>query len=85
MIPIILLVYNCECRALQDLLQQTPACWRACIAAIAIAGTTTTSLLIDRHVGTVLADPILYNQPQSPSIAVVAQVHTIAIVSCQSR
>ena len=73
-----------DCRALQDLLQQTPACWRACIAAIAFAGTTTTSVLIDRHNGAVLADPILYNQPQSPSIATVAQVHLIAAVSYQS-
>lgn len=29
-----------------------------------------------------LADPILYNQPQSPSIATAAQVHIIATASC---
>lgn len=72
------------CRALQDLLQQTPAHWRACIAAIAIAGTTTTSLLVDRHNGNMLADPVLYNQPQSLSITTAAQVQVIATASCDS-
>ncbi len=63
-----------SCRALHDLLQQIPLEWRACTAAIAVAGTTTTSILIDRHDGRVLADPILYNQPQSQQVVSAAEV-----------
>ena len=62
------------CRALDTLLQQTPVQARACIHAIAIAGTTTTSLLVDRHTGNLLADPILYNQPQDAAVVKAAQV-----------
>ena len=70
-----------DCRALDNLLQQTPHNYRSSIAAIAIAGTTTTSLLVDRCTGNVLADPILYNQPQNESIVAAAQVCT-SLPSC---
>ncbi|KAL3145457.1 hypothetical protein ABBQ32_003285 [Trebouxia sp. C0010 RCD-2024] len=60
-------------RALHELLQQTPAHRRACIAAIAVAATTTTSLLINRDNGEVLADTILYSEPQDECVTDAAQ------------
>lgn len=62
------------CSALQDLAASIPEHTRSGIAAIAVAGTTTTSLLVDRNTGDILADPILYNEPQSPELVALAQV-----------
>lgn len=47
---------------------------RACISAVAVAGTTTTSVLVDRGSGKVLAEPILYNQPQNTVVTEAAAV-----------
>jgi len=56
------------------LLEQLPLEWRQCTAAIAVAGTTTTSLLVDRRDGSILADPILYNEPQGQNVVSAAEV-----------
>ncbi|DBA69471.1 hypothetical protein WJX79_006379 [Trebouxia sp. C0005] len=60
-------------RALHELLEQLPLEWRQRTAAIAVAGTTTTSLLVDRRDGSVLADPILYNEPQGQHVVSSAE------------
>ncbi|DBB12359.1 TPA: hypothetical protein ACH3X3_006443 [Trebouxia sp. C0006] len=60
-------------RALHELLEQLPLEWRQCTAAIAAAGTTTTSLLVDRRNGSILADPILYNEPQGQNVVSAAE------------
>ena len=65
---------TCACRALDTLLQQIPREVRSHLAAIAIAATTTTSLLVNRQDGQVLTDPILYNQPQDQDIVSAAEV-----------
>ncbi|KAL0018550.1 hypothetical protein WJX77_000356 [Trebouxia sp. C0004] len=60
-------------RALHELFEQLPHEWRQCTAAIAVAGTTTTALLVDRRDGTLLADPILYNEPQGQNVVSAAE------------
>ena len=74
--------YCACCRALHELLEQIPPKWRQCMAGIAVAGTTTTSVLVDRHDGHVLADPILYNEPQSRDVVSSAQVTCLLVLSC---
>ena len=65
------------CSALEHLLAGVPPHLRSGIGAISVAGTTTTSLLVDRISGRVLADPILYNEPQNAEIVALAQVGTV--------
>lgn len=52
-----------------------------------MAGTTTTSVLIDTHDGTLLADPILYNESQGQQVVSAAEVNRaeanyIALLYC---
>ena len=60
--------------ALDELVADIPQ--RDSISAIAVAGTTTTSVLVDRISGNNLAEPILYNQTQDADIVEAAAVST---------
>ena len=69
------------CRALHELLHQIPVQCRERTAAIAVAATTTTSVLVDKHNGRILAKPLMYNEPQSQQIVAIAEVMQLQFIS----
>ena len=64
----------CSCSALFQLLRSLPAAVRARLAAIAIDGTSATTLLVDAGSGEVLAPPKMYDEMQGAEAVQRAKV-----------
>lgn len=63
-----------RCSTLFQLLQSLPPDVRAQVAAVAIDGTSATTLLLDAGTGEMLADAKLYNEAQSGEVVQRAKV-----------